>query len=57
MESELRTFDSNTILNYKLSKKFKLIEINKFNSLIITLIHMTQISKTQLEMKLLFLSH
>jgi hypothetical protein len=35
---DLTTFGSDTILNYQLSQKFKLIEICKFNHLTITLI-------------------
>jgi hypothetical protein len=31
---ELRTFDSNTMLNHYLSQKFKPIKIGKFNNLI-----------------------
>jgi DNA repair protein RadC len=31
------TLDSDTMLNHQLSQKFKLIEISKFNHLIITL--------------------
>jgi hypothetical protein len=34
---ELKTFGFHIMLNYHLSKKFKLIKINKFNYLIITL--------------------
>jgi hypothetical protein len=33
-----RTFDFDTMLNYQLSHKFKLIRRNKFNHLIISLI-------------------
>jgi len=35
---EFKTFDSNTMLDHYLSKKFKLIEKGKFNYLINTLI-------------------
>jgi hypothetical protein len=41
-------FGSNTILNYDLSQKLKLIEIGKFNHLINTLTMSTTIS-TQLD--------
>jgi hypothetical protein len=34
------TFDSDTILNYQLFQKLKLIGISKFNQLIITLTNM-----------------
>ena len=49
-----RTFSSDTILNYQLSQKFKLIKIGKFNHLIISLMQLKKEKESWIHHQALF---